>query len=507
MSGVLQPYAIREVPLLYNRGFFKTELQNIQRAIGGAEGETGIYNALAYVSGGGSADDSAGLNKLINSTIPQAGGLLIMPPGTYAGDSTLNITRQDITIWAMPGAIFKHRGSGVAVQVDGSDPLARGAASRVNIDGLTVNGNVNTTYAWRFLLSTRSTFRNLAALNCTLRGFSVEFCVTSVFDTLMCSRNLSTMTSIPAIGLKVDAALGSNTTNCYFIAPIMEGLTGGIGIDIQGSDANHFLGGTSEANATGVNVGTNAGGNSFKKLFCEANTVRDFVCDGFFNKLEECYMRSALTNGTQFALNGYANTLEGGFYNDILIDAGNFSTVLNDIKYSGAITDNSTFNRTQKRDVWKVPAATFDSDRMLGPLIIGGGTDTAEKLQVAGATKTNQIIGGGSAPTFTAQTGAGTGPTITVDPISTDVDGKITVVPGVAPAASAVVVSLNFAVAYGGAKVPRIILQPASLAAAALSGAAQVYISGADNTHANIAVGATPLVAATTYVWNYVIAA
>lgn len=110
--------------------------------------------------------------------------------------------------------------------------------------------------------------------------------------------------------------------------------------------------------------------------------------------------------------------------------------------------------------------------------------------------------GGGNSPTVTAGAGAGTSPTVSVDSAASDNGGTISVTTGTSPTGSnATVVTLNFFAPYNTA--PHVILTPHNAAAAALSGATQVFGGGETTAHFTITSGSTALTTSTAYQWNY----
>lgn len=115
----------------------------------------------------------------------------------------------------------------------------------------------------------------------------------------------------------------------------------------------------------------------------------------------------------------------------------------------------------------------------------------------------------GTAPTTSAGTGAGTGPTITVS--GNDICGALIITTGTTPATSAKIVDVTFSVNFtnpagtGNSGYPIVTLQPANAAAAALSGNQQVYVNDAASTPAlfQLKSGSTALDGATEYIWYY----
>jgi hypothetical protein len=114
-------------------------------------------------------------------------------------------------------------------------------------------------------------------------------------------------------------------------------------------------------------------------------------------------------------------------------------------------------------------------------------------LQSAAFAPNNAMIAAG--------TGAGTSPTVTLDSQASDICGTISVTTGSAPSASATVATVTFFAPYLVA--PHVILTPHNGAAAALSGATQVFGAGETTAHFTITSGSSALAASTAYQWNY----
>ncbi len=106
-----------------------------------------------------------------------------------------------------------------------------------------------------------------------------------------------------------------------------------------------------------------------------------------------------------------------------------------------------------------------------------------------------------SVPTFTAGAGAGTSPTVASNANSNDVSGYVSVTTGSAPSTSAAIVTGTFGTAYS--TLAKCIMTPANGAAAALSGASQVFVPVPSTTAFSIDSGQTALAASTLYTWGY----
>jgi hypothetical protein len=115
----------------------------------------------------------------------------------------------------------------------------------------------------------------------------------------------------------------------------------------------------------------------------------------------------------------------------------------------------------------------------------------------------NHHTSGGAAPGIVASTGAGTGPTVSLSGVATDTSGVINVTTGTTPAGSgATIVNVTFAKTFG--TNAKILLTPVNAAAAALTGAAQVFVPfTGSGTGFTLTAGTTALAATTAYMWQY----
>lgn len=109
------------------------------------------------------------------------------------------------------------------------------------------------------------------------------------------------------------------------------------------------------------------------------------------------------------------------------------------------------------------------------------------------------ILGQGAAPSTAAGTGAGTSPTISLTTAS-DLKGIINVTTGTTPAASATIITLTFAVAYGAN--PIVVISPNNAATAALLVTQAIFPSSTTTTLV-LNSNAVALTAATAYSWTY----
>ena len=125
------------------------------------------------------------------------------------------------------------------------------------------------------------------------------------------------------------------------------------------------------------------------------------------------------------------------------------------------------------------------------PILVGGGVNIIDNA--------GHLVPGGTAPTYTAGSGAGTGPTIAIS--GNDNAGAIFITTGTGPSASATVVTVIYNATWS--VTPTVILTPANATTAALSGNAQVWVSSTSTSQFVINVGSTNLIGSTAYKWYY----
>lgn len=148
------------------------------------------------------------------------------------------------------------------------------------------------------------------------------------------------------------------------------------------------------------------------------------------------------------------------------------------------------FRATSTADLTFTPSSTsrFNID-----------TVTLKRI-TAGELQAGRLVGiGFIPPTIAAGAGAGTTPTVSV--VGSDMGGEVNVTTGALPTAAAVVATITLGSA-AFTNAPYVVLQPANAATALLTGATMVYVTATTGTFV-INAGATGLVAATAYKWNY----
>lgn len=190
-------------------------------------------------------------------------------------------------------------------------------------------------------------------------------------------------------------------------------------------------------------------------------------------------------------VNDNTNTAYAIFNNDA--SSGDYSGVIGHWTV-GALTSSPL---SQNLDV------TGGMAVITGNSFFGRSTDdgTAARVQIAGNADMGGIIGNSAAPGIAAGSGAGTGPTVSIQ--GTNISGLITVTTGTGvtlPTGATLVTITYNSLTYPNDSYP--VIYPANSATALLNGVTMVYASGTTTTFV-ITTGTTGLTAVTTYLWNY----
>jgi hypothetical protein len=229
--------------------------------------------------GDGVADDTTPITKAIAS-----GKIIEAEDGTYAYPTSPNFGVAGFHLYAHPGAIFKHTGSGNAFIIDGG--AAGTGIQGMRFDNLNVQGNASSTNGIYARSIQRSTFNNARCLGAAVTGSGilVEFGVLNTWVNPIISSNSGTLSPRPKYGMLLNRRSGTDiTTTQTVINPSFEGLTNanGAGLYIDYAGGTTIIGGSSEGNTNGVIRTANGYGlNQFHGLDLEANTSFDLDFDG-----------------------------------------------------------------------------------------------------------------------------------------------------------------------------------------------------------------------------------
>jgi hypothetical protein len=271
-----------------------------------------------------------------------AGGIkYIFKPGYYSYDTAPNWAKSGIDIEGQGDVFLVHTGSGYGIDLTGAT-----YAEGVRVRNLKLIGNDNTTRGFNAENTERSDIENITILKMSAAGigFNIAHSVSTLFKNLRVSANDPDVGTLPATGLQITRISGSlRTTDCTFINPVMEGLTG-TGIYVPFGNNNIFIGGTSESNAKGVVLdgGSTSAFNSFFNLYCEGNSANDIlVTDGDNNSFYNSFNNATSGSGTIVVTAGQGNLVDAGTSAGVTIGASaNYTTIRN--HRTSSITDGGT---------------------------------------------------------------------------------------------------------------------------------------------------------------------
>lgn len=320
----------------------------------GADAGLQIQAAIVAAPATGAVIDGLGLQGAQTSSVNPFSGIT-KPITLLLGDVTLSSSVQ----WAITSTdqdiIGISRDRTKLVYTGGAitdfllfDGTAIGNGIRFILKDISVFGNANVVNAITIKKAGRFIVETVAAAECTGSGFSCQWCVLGTFINPAVSSNFGTFVVIPDAGITFDWIDPDNSSANTIISPLMEGITGGIGIREIHSQANKYFGGTSEANGTGIDIATTASHHKFHSLYMEANTTQDVVVRGFLNEFIGCEGFSAVANGFEITAAAYLNRIVKGHYDRIVIASG---SVLNEVdgahcqtSFTDGGTDTSVIN-------------------------------------------------------------------------------------------------------------------------------------------------------------------
>lgn len=268
--------------------------------------------------GDGVADDTTALQAAINSGKP-----IFIPSGTYLYSSLTNLAQNNITIKGDGSncTVLKFTGTGIALDLGTSSGFRQG----VNLSGLTIEGNTNTTIIVRATCIARSMWEDINAREAnssTGIGFVFRACMLNKFESLVCSQDRNAMTHIPTEGFNIEAlAPYGNSSNNTWVNLYAEGAGAipgsiNIGVRITGGDQNTFISGSPESCKTyGLLVGAGCRYNTFIGVgFENLNATADVADAGISSRYINCY------SSESFVIQDRSCVVQGGYFERIQID-------------------------------------------------------------------------------------------------------------------------------------------------------------------------------------------
>jgi len=263
---------------------------------------------------------------------------MAIPGGSYKFSASLQWGFANLRVRAYGKVTLNFSQSGQCVLVDGG--LGAGI-NDVSITGeIRVIGNASTTDAWFIRACHRSWIEGIAAdSGC---GFRINWCVATDFK-LCCSINEagSFPSQTPQAGLILDQrGSGETVAGCTFITPIFEGITAGngIGIDLEHTLQNIFLGGTSEGNRIGVRqlaqTPQDNFGNTFYGMDFESNSQNDIIVTGGGSITFVGINANSVSANPNADLFGDNATFIGGFVRQVQAESASTGTALVGVQLS-----------------------------------------------------------------------------------------------------------------------------------------------------------------------------
>lgn len=325
-------------------------------------------------------DQSAGTSACAAApTISNYHKLRVTQAGIYQIAVGWSITSiHDFGIECAPGTVFSFTGS-AGFTVDGS-ALGNGSRRDVIINCI-FSGNASVADAVTLNKVVESTFTNLTGMNATATAIHCKGCLENTFISPRSSINNNlgpvSYTTVPTVGLSLDTNGSIQSNVNHIIAPVFEGMASGTGISCVSGINNVITAGTSEANATGLNVASGCVALNVVGTDFESNTTADATLAGpgtvlsgisaFSGTLALVQLTSGATNtvingGKIFSVtlaSGATNSVfTGARFQNITINAGATGTSLINVDYSvngtgGTLTDSAaTTTHIQVRNLF-----------------------------------------------------------------------------------------------------------------------------------------------------------
>lgn len=308
-------------------------------------------NVLDYGAvGNGVANDYAAI-VAARDAARSSGNALYFPQGIYAFATTIDFGADFEEVIFDNGVILKYTGSGnYGITFDaGPNPsdLNYGGSFGWGCPPLIQASNSQSAAVF-----VRGWHQGKLDIVCNAAASSVlriDFSVTSEFR-VVASVNRGAWVTQPVTGIQINKRnSGEYTTNCTFVSPIIEGVSGD-GIAANGAQYCWFLGGTTEGNGgAGYSEGPESVRNVLSNVFCEANGGRDFYLNGQSSFLYNCTgTTTAGTGGIQVL--GPRYVIDEGQFRVITVSAGASDTVFNntaffDTSSGGSFSDSGTNTR------------------------------------------------------------------------------------------------------------------------------------------------------------------
>lgn len=302
----------------------------------------GVFNVKNYGAlGDGVADDTAAIADATTAAWTSQGvnNVLLFPPGTYAATSFPNWAHSYFRIEGLGTAILKHTGTGVGVTFDGSSmPGAR--VWGVSLKNIVIAGGPSTTVPLFINATHHSAFEQVRVYGGTSYAVQCKWTVLNRYTDLVVSGNevFGAYTAIAPTGLFLDTdGVNGGSSVCTYTNLIIEGCAT-VGLRIDKSLDNVFVGGSVEACGKGVLLTANAVGDQFIGYYGELNTSGDVDVSGMAIQFQGCYFVTATASSVRSGAKGV--TFRGGVGPTLSIESGALGTHCDGMYVGSAIVNN-----------------------------------------------------------------------------------------------------------------------------------------------------------------------
>jgi hypothetical protein len=291
-------------------------------------------NVLDYISSGTGTSGDPYLGW--DTATPWAANTeYVFPAGTFQYSTTLSLPYAGIYLHGVGlGTVLKFTGTGNCVSFDAS-------INAPHIEGFLINGNANATNGIYTNNSNYGICRNITVKNVSVSGFRSIYGVYWHIEDFYMGNNFGTQTTFAAAGIYLGDSGSGQTVTAYTIINANIADCVHSGIDIENGWTNTIVGGAVESNGDqGLYLAPNAHDNIFNGLYIEGNTTSNAVVNGTGNDFIGLWCVDSGNKPIVFGSASSNNSIYGGVYGAITINAGAFRNQFTTTRLEGTWTDN-----------------------------------------------------------------------------------------------------------------------------------------------------------------------
>lgn len=267
----------------------------------------------------GTNDNAAAFTAAIAASI---GKTLYIPAGTYKTSLPLEIN-------ATQAVMGDYEATRIRLSAAASYVMRVGKSSGnlhlAEVSNLILDGNGFSADGLYLQSAISCVFNNIRVTNVTANGLHLAYGQLCTFNNYVCSDNVESFTTTPVTGILTDTATSSANT---FINTTVERVSG-VGIKLLASISTTFIGGTSEGNDIGIQVGETSAGtltasnNMFSTMDLEVNTTTDILLEARGGRSTfNCIAAGFNSPAVQIKASSASNTFIGGTTAGFTIDSG-----------------------------------------------------------------------------------------------------------------------------------------------------------------------------------------